>query len=214
MFSDKYGLTDAVLNGTKTMTRRLVTMTLHQQQEDGSMREIQPDNMFLKDGELYCQLDTMAFKVPLKNQPRYKLNEVVAVAQSYHSILHEMVTNDYINPIYDPFRSKKPDFEEEKGWTNKMFVLPSFMPHQIRITDIRVERLQDISDEDCLKEGIIQSVDGVNMFTFDGWIKKGYQQYSYTSPREAFAPFIDKITGKGTWEKNPWVIVYTFELVQ
>lgn len=38
------------------------------------------------------------------------------------------------------------------GWDNKMFVRAEHMPHRIRITDIRVERLQDISDEDCLRK--------------------------------------------------------------
>ena len=97
-----------------------------------------------------------------------------------------------------------------------MFVRPDLMPHQIQITDIKIERLQDISDEDCLKEGIIQSVDGVNMFTFDGWIKKGYQQYSYTSPRAAFATLINRpgVGRKGLWKENPFVFAYSFRLIK
>ena len=31
--------------------------------------------------------------------------------------------------------------------------------------------------------------------------------------REAFALLIDKVSGKGTWESNPWVVAYSFELV-
>ena len=35
----------------------------------------------------------------------------------------------------------------------------------------------------------------------------------FNTPREAFAHLIDKVSGKGTWDKNPYVFVYDFELV-
>ena len=34
------------------------------------------------------------------------------------------------------------------------------------------------------------------------------------TPHEAYAALIDKISGKGTWERNPYVFVYDFELVK
>ena len=93
-----------------------------------------------------------------------------------------------------------------------MFVRADLMPHQIRITGVRVERLQDISDEDCLREGILEDCPGVQ-YSFPTEI--GYcGQYPFGSPRDAFAALIDRISGKGTWEKNPWVFVYEFELVK
>ena len=36
----------------------------------------------------------------------------------------------------------------------------------------------------------------------------------YTTPREAYAALIDKLSGKGTWESNPYVFVYDFELIK
>lgn len=35
----------------------------------------------------------------------------------------------------------------------------------------------------------------------------------FSSPQRAYADLIDKISGKGTWESNPWVGAYSFELV-
>lgn len=32
--------------------------------------------------------------------------------------------------------------------------------------------------------------------------------------REAFAALIDKVSGRGTWASNPWVVVYEFELMK
>lgn len=81
------------------------------------------------------------------------------------------------------------------------------MPHRIRITDIVVERLQDISDEDCLKEGI-EYVRSIDKYFFCG------VNYYFDTPRAAFAELIDKVSGKGTWEKNPYVFAYEFETVK
>ena len=93
-----------------------------------------------------------------------------------------------------------------------MFVKPKLMPHRIRITNIRVERLQDISDEDCMREGILEDCPNVQ-YSFPTEI--GYcGQYPFNTPREAFAALIDKISGKGTWEMNPFVFVYEFERIR
>ena len=45
---------------------------------------------------------------------------------------------------------------------------------------------------------------GVNRHTFEQW---------YGSIRDAFAGLIDWVSGKGTWESNPYVYVYGFELL-
>lgn len=85
------------------------------------------------------------------------------------------------------------------------------MPHAIRITNIRIERLQDISEEDCLKEGILRGYDvGSDSTTY--WYH-GLANSSFRTPQEAYASLIDRISGKGTWESNPYVFVYDFDLI-
>lgn len=87
------------------------------------------------------------------------------------------------------------------GWGNKMFVKSELMPHHIEIVSIIAERLQDISEIDCMREGITRS--GLGKFIPGG----------YDTPREAFAALIDKTCGKGTCERNPWVFAYTFNII-
>jgi hypothetical protein len=209
-FCDKYSLTQAVLNGTKTMTRRVEKglETFEFDYEVHFVHSMEIINQYWDEEKNSLVIITPQGK--MKVPTRYKLGEVVAVAQSYKAVFEE--TLDYAIPRYHWLD----DHIGKKGFENKMFVKANEMPHQIQITDIKIERLQDISDEDCLKEGIIQSVDGVNMFTFDGWIKNGYQQYSYTTPREAFAALINRpgVGRKGLWEENPFVMVYEFKLLK
>lgn len=167
MFNDNYCLTRAVLDGTKTMTRRM-----------------------LKDGTPLGNWEETQKKLP------YKVGEVVAIAQSYNTIGKTQ---------YDKFGNGVP------GNSNKMFTRAELMPHHIRITDIKVERLQSISDEDILKEGVWQypKLRAYHVSKATGFAP----DVAFLTAREAFAYLIDRISDKGTWESNPWVAAYSFELV-
>lgn len=185
-FSDKYSLTQAVLDGRKTMTRRI------------SKEQIR-NSVFWKSG--YESIHGYEIK------PIYKISELVAIAQSYESLgmNPEIALNDrdgigfYTKTKFAP------------GWKNKMFVRADLMSHHIRITDIKIERLQDISDEDCFKEGIFKWDAGQKDIPFYSFHNADIPDYN--DPRDAFAELIDKVSGKGTWESNPYVFVYEFELI-
>lgn len=199
MFNDKYGLTQAVLNGRKTQTRRIAYMPngfIIFDDKDFQLKKL--DN-----GRALLTLCNNRFKTA-----NYKIGDTIAIAQRYE----DMAKDD------DLFRlcSKKGILLGriifEKGFHNKMFVRADLMPHHIRITNIRVERLQDISEEDCLKEGIWRD-DNVGLEGTTYWYY-GLANSSFRTAKEAYAALIDKISGKGTWESNPWVFVYDFELVK
>ena len=202
MFNDRYGLTRAVLEGRKTMTRRIAY----------TGEVVKPNSGYLTESNergtcVLCDGDLIIAK------SFYKVGEVVAVAQNYE---------DVGNVKYFPGEGKW-HCEKEAGWKNKMFVKACLMPHQIRITNIYVERLQNISDEDCLREGIWKDNEGGRVigfpigipfyYTFDGAVRDG-KQLHWTKPKEAFAALIDKVSGKGTWASKPWVFMYEFELVK
>ena len=196
MFNDNFCLTQAVLAGQKTMTRRIEKPT---EMADGYTMEdvvtIFHEYSSLLNAHCFSLCDNEK-KIGVLN-PRYQVGEVVAIAQSY---------NDIGKPQYDEFG------REVAGNTNKMFVKASLMPHHIKITDVKVGRLQDISDDDILCEGVWQFYDNKNLFYVSKNI--GYApDVAFLSAREAFWYLIDNISGKGTWESNPWVVVYNFELV-
>lgn len=197
MFNDRYGLTDAVIEGRKIMTRRVVPWDLTERWME-----------FVSDapsvGGVYVHESEKDFYE--REAPRYKIGEVVAVAQRYQDIF------DYSNCV-NPYAWE--DDDKPSGWTNKMFTKAELMPHQIRITGIKCERLQDISDEDCFREGISESwYESTDTTTYGYADEKKGTAVEFDTPREAFASLIDRVSGKGMWERNPWVIVYEFELVK
>lgn len=206
MFDDRYGLNDAVLEGIKTKTRRIIPNCSGVRLSPFCISGIEDNHGY----EL---------------KPKYHIGEVVAIAQSYKGAGLEPQTI-----IGLPIKGSKTkgvmqcEAQLAPGWTNKMFVRADLMPHHIRITNVRVERLQDISDEDCINEGVkvvesyAKRVDGtkksLNYYLVPIFCKSGrVLTLSGSTPREVYAQLINRISGKGIWESNPFVFVYEFELV-
>lgn len=199
MFNDHYGLTQAVLDGRKTMTRRIIGGKLLDK-----IDRFQEDyyNLSL---DLLKGVDLIeAYFLNFPEKCPYRVGDVIAVAQNYEAIFEEQ-EHDTLEML---------DLRYTAGWKNKMFVRADRMPHQIRITDIRIERLQDISDEDCLREGIYSSSKYAMPYGIPDIKAPNRVFYYYATPREAFASLIDKVSGRGTWESNPYVVGYEFELVK
>lgn len=197
MFNDKYGLTQAVLEGRKTQTRRIVYTQNGFVVFDGEDFQLKK----LDNGQALLTLCNNRFKTA-----RYKIGETISIAQKYD----DLVKDDEFYHLCGIHGMPLECIKYEKGCTNKMFVRADLMPHHIRITNIRVERLQDISDEDCLKEGIWTRTG--RWYCYD-IIKRGMEFYDpYPDPREAYSVLIDRISGKGTWGSNPYVFVYDFEI--
>ena len=202
MFNSKYGLDKAVLEGRKTMTRRIINPQPTYDKMKG---------MYWKGGYYGIGFDNPndAYKNFIsetehdKSCNRYHIGEVIAISQSYKDCGYDM---ELI--IDGKLMYKHP------GWNNKMFVKAELMKQFIKITNVKVERLQDITSEDCLKEGIesFSAFGKPESYIFTDNKNKIYPKGWCTKPRETFAGLIDRVSGKGTWESNPWVWVYEFEL--
>lgn len=223
MFNDRYGLTQAVIEGRKTETRREIKTprTFRGQDVNGFWVYRRPGSREVIE---VCMKDYNDAEIEGGQiRPKYDFDEIVAVAQSYKDA---GVNPDYIVSY------KKDDTPitaiQSPGWTNKMFIKPDIhvwnkvwnkdgnrffctylIPHRIRITGIRIERLQEISDEDCLREGI-RYIPEINKYYFERTDRD--EGFYFNTPREAFAALIDKVSGRGTWDINPYVVVYEFEL--
>ena len=191
MFNDRYGLQQAVIAKRKTMTRRII---------NGDYEDVKA---YHANGGWHFIADTKdGDSVEVK--PTYEVGETIAIAQAYQTLRWPALPGIDWKAITD-------EVTHSKGWTNKMFVKAEYMPYRIRITNIKLEQLQDISEEDCLREGLLAGKQEPKMYGFK--LPKG-TVLSFMTPRDAFAALIDRISGKGTWRRNPWVFAYEFELVR
>lgn len=130
-------------------------------------------------------------------EPRYKVGDVLYLKESYYEL---------------PFGGYQYKFDENifyYEYKNKLFMPASAARHFIKIIAVRGERLQDISGYDCIKEGIEHTFPKATSMT------QAKIDYDSAEPglRKAYATLIDKINGKGTWDNNPWVWVYDYELI-
>lgn len=216
MFNDTYGLTAAVIERRKTNTRRTC-------KEKATNKPILANDVY--SWRYYPEENIVEFLMnngDLKvSVPPYKVGEVAAVAQRYCDLCREDFS--LYKRIKSECKEALPQYEL-KGWQNKMFVKAAYMPHQVRFTDMKVERLQDISEEDALKEGIVvgemkhkhpkefvktpMPYGSFLPFSFHG------AETDYFCAKDAFAALINNVSGKGTWERNPYCFCYEFKLIK
>ena len=220
MFNDEFLLTQAVLDGRKTQTRRIITPQPTYKDDSGICWKGYAYGLSIGFNEPFGSYMNFVLGTEYdKSCRRYRKGEVVAVAQSYCSIADELgnCNNATCAAHYEKNVQKASEYiswMEHPGFNNKMFVAADMMIHQIRITDVRVEKLQEISEEDCFKEGVYEDGgdDAFMPHYFYNYENSGYGGFHL--PQMAYADLINRISGKGTWESNPYVFVYDFELVK
>lgn len=88
----------------------------------------------------------------------------------------------------------------------------------LRITDVRVERLQDIegqhpSESDAIAEGVRAIHHGDGDYYYSAFRDVPHPK-NWSDPADAFREVWNSINGAGAWEANPWVWVVAFERVQ
>jgi hypothetical protein len=147
----------------------------------------------------------------VEKTPRYKVGETLYLKEPYAAL-----------PAVEPERVEYKFARQRSGangenfkWQNKLFMPERYARYFIEITGVRVERLQDISEEDCFKEGIAELFNAYEGWVHYDWLFRCPPACTwYYTPRKAYAALIDKVDGEGTWAKNPYVFVYDFLLAK
>ena len=130
---------------------------------------------------------------------------------------------------------------DEDDWENRMFDwIPSIhMPRwasrlTLIVTDVRVERLQDISAADAMAEGVVwrepteadfewaksyaeecgSPVDMEGVWTVPGAKGPANGDVWGCTPEQSYRFLWDSINGAGAWDKNPWVVAVSFEVIR
>ena len=203
-----------ILDGKKTMTRHLVKF------KDFTTDSITPLHIELAEGR-YCLFNERnGWLIGYPKCPYGKIGDRLWVRETHHVVGG---TADYeIEEIKQGLQDIK-NFASYKadgygnpcdgGWTSPMFMPRWASRILLEITDIRVERLNDISDEDAVKEGLrILPASGRYV------VSPGDQYFGSASHDavEVFSWLWDSINAKKgyPWSSNPWVWVVEFKVVE
>lgn len=212
-------MVQAIIQGNKTQTRRVVKP--QPKNQDYTPRSFTDyfGNQFWEFRKSPIEVETKTWECPYG-----QVGDVLWVRESYlkppQNITQKMLDDGADTwPSFDHVADcELGDIEQYKEWGWK--VKPSIhMPKEacrlfLKITDIRVERLQDISEEDAIAEGV-EPV-GFDQKSQRVTRYRGYpidQGYFYNA-RESFATLWQSINGKDSWNSNPWVWVISFERIE
>lgn len=209
----------AILSGQKTQTRRAIKLktgdTFDEQALAGAIQEWQPvhDNVAGK---------AVAKRAALIQCPYGKPGDRLWVRETWAGPL---VTNEKWESVSAPSEIERPEYcvyAADGGpapefmdaddilrcrWTPSIHMPRWASRITLEITGVRVERLQDISEDDAAAEGVERDS--------DGWLD--YLMPSTqccVSARESFRTLWESINGAGSWEANPWVWVVEFSRIQ
>ncbi len=199
MFDDQFLLTLAVEDGSKTMTRRII-----------------PESVLIKEGidkvtELYRR-EQLAKACP------YKVGEIVAVAMSYSRVEKRLEKSEkaaFRERVAKAHGVDVSNVEKLAGWRNKMYVKAELMELFTKIVAVKAERIKEISNADCLKEGIMRVPE-----RFAKKNKRYYyvdlldQEFNFPTAVKAFKRLAETIMGCHIWAHNSFVWAIEFELTE
>ncbi len=217
----------ALLDGRKTNTRRL----------DG-LHEINknPDNFeyshIYKGKYMFLVKDNIGL---CACKSKYQVGDIVGIRENfyimklkpteYHSINFEYnIDREFKHTILtDNEWAKYRKWKNQTGSKSKLFMFDSLIRYKMQIKNIRVERINDISIEDCINEGIPQTwgewfgkapkwaIDSIELNQENG----GDHIWTNRTSKENFQILWDSINKKRGygWDENSWVFVYDIKQV-
>lgn len=161
----------------------------------------------------------------IKVTPKYKIGETIYIKETFEingayseNLLRFWVDIKYNDGKTESFAVEQEVFEKYCEKVGKKYS-PLFMPEIfartfLKITNIRAEKLQDISEDDAIAEGVEALFD--NAFGDDfyqNYLEPSGREY-LNSARGSFQTLWDSINGKDEskcWDANNWVFVYEFK---
>lgn len=185
----------AILEGRKTQTRRIVKFNKEIEVKNIGFSATSPNGSFEvrgihKNGEYGASF----FKLP------FKKGDILWVRESFgNTAIGTMYKADINNP-----QINKPS----SGWKPSIHMPKAAARIFLEVTNVRVERLFDISEKDAIAEGIIVIEPEEAYNSYD----KGVG--SYATARGSFFSLWTSINGQASTDANPWVFVYDFKRVE
>ena len=229
----------AILENRKTMTRRTKGL---------SELNMLPDTVFLSGTQHTANSKDIAFIFKpcidvmdigsIIVKPQYQIGDQIYVKESYYAYGYwkidgktktgkeklkfiDCTSKCFYKYDYYPNIPETVEFDRsQEGWwkRNSLFMPKKAARIWLECTGVRCERLQSISSNDCISEGILPLKNGAS---FDCHTQK---YFDYSKPKQHFPEGLDpfwsfnslwcSINGGESWDANPWVFVYEFKRIE
>lgn len=206
-----------ILNNTKTQTRRIINPRLRKGEIGFDVRLHEGTGelctyTFSEDGETTRWLN-----------PSYKVGDLLWVRETWAELKNS--DGSHLQYVYkaDGAPSTHGKYIVKFKWKPSIFMLRDAARLFLRVTSVRIERLQDITAEDAEAEGVLQDCqykhveydeDGpVGMCYSDGSCRNPHHRMCQKDARELYVHLWDGLNKKRGygWDIDPWVEVVTFE---
>jgi hypothetical protein len=180
----------AILDGSKTQTRRVV-----KQDRDGLL-DCKPTPAW----DAFWQCVACPYGKP---GDRLWVRETFGIDDEDGAVLYfadpDTAQNaEHARICEDRYPRRRPSIHMPR-WASRIL---------LEITDVRVERVQDISEADAQAEGIEYSE------RFEGYCIGMAEHYHSHDPRLSYASLWESINGPDSWAANPWVWVIEFRRIE
>lgn len=233
-------MVQSILAGNKTQTRRIIKPQPknhdHLDYVGAEWKNELPDyiNSESTTNEYYCRLcgDGVTMSGHSIYKSKYQVGDILWVKEMYYAygmwlknghtksgkqkwrFFDTTLTGFEYHYFDNPPDTILPNTKREiYGWFKRSSL---FMPYKaarifLKVTNIKVERLQDISNEDAIAEGV-----GSGFQMNAGWpdyehIENGICTLTQDTAEMSYASLWESINGKGSWDLNFWVWVIEFE---
>ena len=177
----------AILDGSKTQTRRIA-------------KDIGDENCTeLPNGDMVDTVDLCPFGKPGETLWCRETHSVIAGKCYYRATLPEGNLDCHFKP-----------------WKPSIFMRREHSRITLEITNVRVERLQDISSSDAVAEGVASESGllGSDLFGLHNWADHLRIPYGDSYARARYAMLWQSINGPGSFDRNPFVWVVEFRRVR
>ncbi len=200
----------AILAGRKTQTRSRVKLEDRYWNYKSVCKDYKGTGFIFWTGKV-SQEQSLQFypNAEGKKCPYGQIGDVLWVRETWREVV------DFDKTDFIAYKADFPFLVDK--WNSPILMPKTAARIFLKITNIKVERLNDISESDAIKEGV--EITGVNLNGI-----KPYKRYSKdhindfyihlpVTAKESYQTLWDSINGDGSWSLNPWVWVIEFERI-
>jgi hypothetical protein len=186
----------AILDGKKTQTRRVIKI------EDA------PENWKISiAGTSIVRAEPYDVKLP-----RYAAGDILWVRETWSE--HQEYYNNSAKVFAEPHYIYKADGVYANKWRPSIHMPKEAARILLKVTGVRVERLQDITEEQAIKEGVKDPYDYMEPWFYERPSMQGLEYHRAAFAGLWFSTIPKYYEDYMTWEGNPWVWVIEFERVE